>query len=240
MGNKEKMNLFTISDLTKEYGEGNAKITALKKINLAVPESKFIVILGASGSGKSTLLNMLGCMDSPTSGKIKFYDADITEFTKRQMTAFRRQNIGFVFQSYNLLPDLTALENVEFSTELAGLSRADAEHALHTVGLSDRMNHYPAELSGGEQQRVSIARAIAKNPKVLLCDEPTGSLDFNTGVMILDALKQIHKNKQNSVLLITHNQEIAKIADTVITLGSGEILKIFENASPLSPSEVTW
>jgi len=234
------MNLFTISELSKEYGEGGAKVTALKKINLSIPEGKFIAILGASGSGKSTLLNMLGCMDTPTTGKILFHDKEITAFNKAQMTKFRGDNIGFVFQSYNLLPDLTAVENVEFSTELAGLTRAEAENALRLVGLSDRMSHYPAELSGGEQQRVSIARAIAKNPKVLLCDEPTGALDFNTGIMVLEVLKQIHLERKTSVLLITHNQEIAKIADVVISLRSGDIQSITENASPVSTSELTW
>ena len=241
------MNLFTITDLTKEYGEGGAKVVALKKINLIIPKEKFIVILGASGSGKSTLINMLGCLDRPTGGRIKFLDTDITAFNKRQMTAFRGEHIGFVFQSYNLLPDLTALENVEFSTELAlrrrqatFLPRTEAETALGLVGLAERMDHYPAQLSGGEQQRVSIARAIAKNPGVLLCDEPTGALDFNTGVMVLDVLKQIHKNKKSSILLITHNQEIAKIADIIITLRSGEIAGMEENTKPLSPMEVVW
>jgi putative ABC transport system ATP-binding protein len=234
------MNLFTITNLTKEYGEGGARVVALDGIDLVIPGGKFIVILGASGSGKSTLINMLGCMDTPTRGKIAFYDTDITAFGKRKMTAFRGENIGFVFQSYNLLPDLTALENVEFSTELVGLSRADAEKALEMVGLSARVNHYPAELSGGEQQRVSIARAIAKNPKVLLCDEPTGALDFNTGIMVLEALKQIHKEKGSSILFITHNQEIAKIADVVITLRSGKVQSTVENAAPLMPSEVVW
>jgi len=205
------MNLFTITNLSKEYGEGGAKVVALNGVSLTIPENKFVVILGASGSGKSTMLNMIGCMDRPTGGAIKFYDTDITAFNKRQMTAFRAENIGFVFQSYNLLPDLTALENVEFSTELSGLSRLDARNALRLVGLAERMNHYPAELSGGEQQRVSIARAIAKNPKVLLCDEPTGALDFNTGIMVLDVIKNIQKEKNSSVLFITHNQEIAKL-----------------------------
>ena len=234
------MNLFTITDLSKEYGEGGAKVAALKKISLTIPQGKFIVILGASGSGKSTMLNMLGCMDRPTSGKIHFNDTDITAFNKRQMTDFRGENIGFVFQSYNLLPDLTALENVEFSTELANLSRTEAENALHMVGLTERMNHYPAELSGGEQQRVSIARAIAKNPKVLLADEPTGALDWGTGIMVLDVLKQIHRERKTSILFITHNQEIAKIADMIISLRSGEILDMYENDTPLVPSEVTW
>jgi len=234
------MNLFTISDLSKEYGEGGAKVVALNKVSLTIPQGKFIVILGASGSGKSTMLNMLGCMDRPTLGKIQFNETDITAFNKRQMTEFRGENIGFVFQSYNLLPDLTALENVEFSTELANLTRSEAESALRMVGLSDRMNHYPAELSGGEQQRVSIARAIAKNPKVLLADEPTGALDFNTGIMVLEVLKQIHRERKTSILFITHNQEIAKIADRVISLRSGEILDMYDNDQPLEPSEVTW
>jgi putative ABC transport system ATP-binding protein len=234
------MNLFTITGLTKEYGEGGAKVIALDNITITVPDGKFVVILGASGSGKSTLLNMLGCMDKPTSGKIMFCETDITAFSKKQMTRFRAENIGFVFQSYNLLPDLTAVENVEFSTELSGLSCSDAENALRLVGLAERMSHYPAELSGGEQQRVSIARAIAKNPKVLLCDEPTGALDFSTGIMVLDVIKNIHREKKSSVLFITHNQEIAKIADIVITMRSGEIQSVAENASPLSASEVIW
>ena len=234
------MDLYAISGLTKEYGEGGAKVVALKGISLSVPAGKLIAVLGASGSGKSTLLNMLGCMDKPTSGSIHFRGADITAFSKRQMTGFRAENIGFVFQSYNLLPDLTALENVEFSTELSGLGRSEAEDALRVVGLSDRVDHFPAELSGGEQQRVSIARAIAKGPEVLLCDEPTGALDFSTGVMVLEVLHRIHREKGTTVILITHNQEIAKIADIVITLRSGEIQSITENASPLPPSEIVW
>ena len=234
------MDLFTISNLTKEYGEGSAKIVALNEIVLTIPAEKFVVILGASGSGKSTLLNMLGLLDKATSGTIEFMGVDITAFHKRKMTAFRSKHIGFVFQSYNLLPDLTALENVEFSTELAKLSRTEAKNALQLVGLSERMNHYPAELSGGEQQRVSIARAIAKHPTALLCDEPTGALDFHTGIMALQVLKQINKEKRTSVLLITHNQEIAKIADMVITMRNGEIVGISENESPLCPTEVVW
>jgi len=234
------MSLYHISELTKEYGEGGAKVVALKGVSMTVPEGKLIAILGASGSGKSTLLNMLGCMDRPSSGKIEFVGSEITAYSKRQMTAFRGENIGFVFQTYNLLPDLTALENVEFSTELSGLPRLEAEDALRAVGLSDRMDHYPAELSGGEQQRVSIARAIAKDPKVLLCDEPTGALDYNTGVMVLEVIWKIYREKKTSILLITHNQEIAKIADMVITLRSGEIQSIYDNAAPLSPAEVVW
>ncbi|MCL1991017.1 MAG: ABC transporter ATP-binding protein [Defluviitaleaceae bacterium] len=234
------MNLFTVNNLIKEYGKGEARVLALDNVSITIPSGKFVVILGASGSGKSTLLNMLGCMDKPTSGKIDFYKTDITSFNKKQMTRFRGENIGFVFQSYNLLPDLTALENVEFSTELSGLPRTNAVRALTVVGLLRRMNHYPAELSGGEQQRVSIARAIAKNPKVLLCDEPTGALDFHTGIKVLEVLREVQKKQNASVLLITHNQEIAKIADIVITMRSGEIRSITENDFPLSPKEVVW
>ena len=234
------MNLYTIQGLTREYGENYSKVRALKDMDLTIPRGEFIVVLGASGSGKSTLLNMLGCMDRPTSGSILFEDVDITAYNKRRMTEFRKNTIGFVFQSYNLLPDLTALENVEFSTEMAGLTRGEAIQALERVGLSDRINHFPAQLSGGEQQRVSIARAIAKRPKVLLCDEPTGALDFQTGIMVLEVLKQIHEEQGTSVLLITHSQEIARIADRVIRLRSGEIMSVTENATPLCPSEVEW
>ncbi len=234
------MNLYTISGLCRYYGENDSIVRALKGIDLVIPKGKFIVVLGASGSGKSTLLNMLGCMDSPTSGKIVFEDEDITSYNKKQMTQFRKNTIGFVFQSYNLLPDLSAVENVEFSTEMVGLTRREAVEALELVGLSDRITHFPAQLSGGEQQRVSIARAIAKRPKVLLCDEPTGALDFQTGIMVLEVLKRIHKERGTSVLFITHSQEIAKIADIVIRLRSGEIMSVTENNTPLSPREVEW
>jgi len=234
------MNLYTLKALSKNYGEGDSLVRALRDINLEIPSGKFIVVLGASGSGKSTLLNMLGCMDRPTSGQILFEGTDITAYSKFRMTQFRKATIGFVFQSYNLLPDLNALENVEISTEMAGLSRSDAEHALALVGLSGRAKHFPGQLSGGEQQRVSIARAIAKRPKVLLCDEPTGALDFETGIMVLEVLKQIHREQGTSILFVTHSQEIAKIADMVIRMRSGEIINVTENAEPLSPSEVEW
>lgn len=234
------MYLYTITDLTKIYGVGGASVTALNGISLQIPRGKFVVILGASGSGKSTLLNLLACMDQATAGKILFEDTDITAYNKTQMTKFRQAHIGFVFQSYNLLPDLTALENVEFSTEISGLPSNQAAKALELVGLGERQSHFPAELSGGEQQRVSIARAIAKNPGVLLCDEPTGALDYETGIRVLEVLRNIHKTQGTTVLLITHNQEIAKIADLVITLRSGEIAGCEEIQTPLQPSEVVW
>ena len=234
------MSLYSITDLSKEYGEGDSRVRALRGVNLEIPPGRFAVVLGASGSGKSTLLNMLGCMDRPTSGRILFEGEDITAYGKRRMTQFRKATIGFVFQSYNLLPDLTAAENVEFSTEMAGLPRREAVRALKMVGLAERVSHFPAQLSGGEQQRVSIARAIAKRPRVLLCDEPTGALDFQTGIMVLDVLKQIHVEQGTSILFITHSQEIAKIADIVIRLRSGEVMSVTENQAPLSPGEVEW
>lgn len=234
------MNLYTVRNLNKTYGEDTATVVALRNINLEIEKGKFVVILGASGSGKSTLLNMLGCMDTPTSGDVYFEEAIISKFNKKEQTAFRNKTIGFVFQSYNLLPDLNALENVEFSTEMVGLEKEEAKRALIQVGLKERMGHFPGQLSGGEQQRVSIARAIAKKPQVLLCDEPTGALDFETGIMVLEVLKQIHKEQNTSILLITHNKEIAKIADVVIRVRSGEIIKIEKNETPSAPGEVEW
>ncbi len=234
------MNLYTLENLSKEYGQGSSKVVALNEINLGIPRGKFVVVLGASGSGKSTLLNMLGCMDRPSAGAVLFDGNDITSFNKREMTEFRKRTIGFVFQSYNLLPDLTALENVEMSTEMAGLPRDEAERAMCLVGLSPRMSHFPAQLSGGEQQRVSIARAIAKRPKVLLCDEPTGALDFQTGIVVLEVLKEIHREQGTSILVVTHSQEIAKVADFVIRIRSGDIISIVENIAPLNPREVEW
>lgn len=234
------MTTFQIHQLSKIYGTAESQVVALDQITLTIPKNQFIVILGESGSGKSTLLNMIGCMDKPSSGKILFEGQDLNKLSKAQMTEFRKNKIGFVFQSYNLLPDLTALENVEFSTELVNKSKNDAEQALISVGLKERITHFPGELSGGEQQRVSIARAIAKRPAILLCDEPTGALDFETGIKILEVLKEIQSATKNTIIFITHNKEIAKIADTVIRLRSGKILTVEENRSPLAPQEVEW
>ena len=234
------MDLFRISNLSKIYGEKELAVQALKNITINIPKNKFIVILGESGSGKSTFLNMIGCMDNPTNGEIFFENTDITKFTKSEMTNFRKDKIGFVFQSYNLLPDLTALENIEFSTEIVESSTMNAKEALLAVGLSSRGHHFPSQLSGGEQQRISIARAIAKQPDILLCDEPTGALDFETGIKILELLKEIQCTKDTTIIFITHSKEIAKIADIVIRMRSGEILSYIENDSPLSPSEVEW
>lgn len=234
------MTTFQINNLSKIYGTKESKVVALDDITLTIPKNRFIVILGESGSGKSTLLNMIGCMDKPSSGKILFEGQDLTTLSRAEMTEFRKNKIGFIFQSYNLLPDLSALENVEFSTELVGQTKCAAEQALIAVGLKERITHFPGELSGGEQQRVSIARAIAKKPEVLLCDEPTGALDFETGIKTLEVLKNIQSLTENTIIFITHNKEIAKIADTVIRLRSGKILAIEENLSPLGPKEVEW
>lgn len=234
------MFLYKIKNLMKVFGEKEAKVIALNNINLDIPQGKFIVILGASGSGKSTLLNILGGMDNPTSGEVDFNDKNISKLNKRELTDYRKKHVGFVFQSYNLLPDLTALENVEFSTEIANLSKAQAEKALKLVDLTHRLYHYPSEMSGGEQQRISIARAIAKNPEVLLCDEPTGALDYKTGINVLEVLHNVHENGKTSVIVITHNQDIAKIADMVIQMKSGEVANIYYNEKPLKPSEVEW
>ena len=222
--------LYSLKNVSKTYGTGTAEVRALNDVTIDIPEGKFVVILGPSGSGKSTLLNLLGGMDSPSSGTISFRGEDITQYSARQLTKFRRKQVGFVFQAYNLLPDLTARENVEFSTEIAKLPQDLANDALTAVGLSERAKHYPSEMSGGEQQRVSIARAIAGKPDVLLCDEPTGALDYKTGNTILEVLHKIHDDEGHSVLVITHNREIAKDADMVISMQSGKIIDVTEKA----------
>ncbi|MDO4685635.1 MAG: ABC transporter ATP-binding protein [Corynebacterium sp.] len=232
--------LYSLTNVTKTYGEPPAEVHALDNVSLEIPPHRFVVVLGASGSGKSTLLNLLGGMDTPTSGSLIFNGKDISRYSQKKLTQFRKQEIGFVFQSYNLLADLTAKENVEFSTEIVGLPKETAINCLEQVGLGDRLNHYPSQLSGGQQQRVSIARGIAKQPSVLLCDEPTGALDFKTGILVLEVLHRVHKENQTSIILITHNQDIANIADMVITMRSGKIIDITYNENPLAPNEVTW
>lgn len=234
------MNLYEMKDLTKVYGNREAKVFALNGVTVNIEKGQFVVVLGHSGSGKSTMLNILGGMDVPTSGRVIFNGEEISNFNKKKLTKLRKEKIGFVFQSYNLLPSLTALENVEFATEVARLSKAEAKAAMERVGLSNRLDHYPAQMSGGEQQRVSIARAIAKQPEVLLCDEPTGALDLETGIKILTVLRDIKTQHGTSIILITHSQEIAQIADVVIRMRSGQILAVEHNPSPLSPEQVEW
>ncbi|WP_313756702.1 ABC transporter ATP-binding protein [Tissierella sp.] len=231
--------LLKIMALNKFYEMGEVKVAAIKNINLEIYKGEFLVILGPSGSGKSTLLNILGGMDLPTEGKIFIDNEDITNYNDKKLTAYRREKIGFVFQFYNLMANLTARENIELATELCknGLNIDDV---LKSVGLEDREDHFPSQMSGGEQQRVAIARAVAKNPMLLLCDEPTGALDFETGIKILKLLKDINKRYKKTVIVITHNTPIGQMADRVIRMRSGEITDIKRNDNPINPERIEW
>ena len=218
---------------------GEVAVHALRSVELDLFYGEFVVFLGPSGSGKSTLLNILGGLDVPTSGDVRFLDHVLTGADDRGLTQFRREHVGFVFQFYNLIPSLTALENVALVTEISERPMA-AEEALRLVGLEDRMNHFPSQMSGGEQQRVAIARAVAKRPDVLLCDEPTGALDFPTAKLVLDVLKRINEELHTTVAVITHNSAIAAMADRVIRLRSGEIVEITRNATKANPDQLVW
>jgi putative ABC transport system ATP-binding protein len=225
--------------VSRTYQMGQVEVNALKDASLDITPGEFVVILGPSGSGKTTLLNMIGGMDKPTSGRITVDGLDITALDDKGLTGYRRRYIGFVFQFFNLIPTLTARENVEFAGELVNNPRPALE-VLDVVGLGDRADHYPSELSGGEQQRVAIARALAKDTPILLCDEPTGELDFETGKHILAAIRSINKADSKTVLLVTHNTAIGQMADRVIRLRSGEIIEDRRNASPIDPQELRW
>ncbi len=218
---------------------GEVEVHALRSLNLDLYESEFVVLLGPSGSGKSTLLNILGGLDIPSSGHFYFRNQDLTNANDAVLTRFRRNSVGFIFQFYNLIPSLTARENVALVTEIAR-HPMKPEQALELVGLRDRLDHFPAQLSGGEQQRVAIARAIAKRPEVLLCDEPTGALDFQTGKIVLEALAQVNQELGTTTAVITHNAGIAGMADRVITMRSGEITNIQYNEHKLAPSALEW
>ena len=225
--------------VSKIYQMGEVQVHALRHIDLELIEGEFIVLLGPSGSGKSTLLNILGGLDVPTSGHVLFQGRNLTTIDDAELTLFRRQNVGFVFQFYNLIPSLTARENVALVTEIASdPMRPDA--ALRLVGLEDRMDHFPAQLSGGEQQRVAIARAVAKQPVLLLCDEPTGALDFQTGKLVLEVIDEVNRQLGTTTAIITHNASIARMADRVVMLRSGEIVDIQHNLVRAAPSELEW
>lgn len=226
-------------EVTKIYRAGSVAVHALRGVDFALYPHEIVVLLGESGSGKSTLLNILGGLDHPSSGRIRFRDRDLTSLDDEALTEFRRAHVGFVFQFYNLVPSLTARENVALVTEIAD-DPMRPEDALDQVGLSGRLDHFPSELSGGEQQRVSIARAIAKRPQILLCDEPTGALDSKTGVTVLDALVEANRNHGTAIALITHNVGIRRIADRVIHMADGRITQEDRNPTRLSPSEVSW
>lgn len=218
---------------------GEVTVDALRGVDLDLYRSEFVVLLGPSGSGKSTLLNILGGLDVPTSGSVRYADHDLSVYSDAALTRYRREHVGFVFQFYNLIPSLTARENVALVTEIS-LNPMSPEEALSLVGLSSRMDHFPSQLSGGEQQRVAIARAVAKRPEVLLCDEPTGALDVQTGVLVLDVLAKINRELGTTTVVITHNAAIAGMADRVIQLSDGRIQSIEKNAQKRQPNEMVW
>jgi len=241
--------VFDVENITKIYQMGEVDVHALRGINLKLYQGELTVLLGASGSGKSTLLNILGGLDTPSSGNVLYHNLDKTTQTiqtinlskasEQELTEYRRYNVGFVFQFYNLIPSLTARENVAVVTEIAK-NPMTPEDALEIVGLGERLNHFPAQLSGGEQQRVAIARAIAKKPDVLLCDEPTGALDSQTGIKVLEALQRVNQELGTTTAIITHNAGISQMADRVISLSDGQIIKSYSNKTRLDPQNLAW
>ncbi len=231
--------VFRLRGVTRTYRVGTTEVHALRGIDLDLERGELLVLLGASGSGKSTLLNVMGGLDRPSSGSVRYHDLELGEASDAELTRFRRDSVGFVFQFYNLVPGLTALENVQLVTELAP-QPMPASEALGRVGLPDRVDHFPAQLSGGEQQRVAIARAIAKRPEVLLCDEPTGALDSATGVVVLEALAEANRDLGTTTVVITHNAVISGMADRVIRLSNGEIAGIESIEQRVDPRELSW
>ena len=233
------MGFVTLKDITKQYHMGDVVINANDEVNFEIEKGEFAIIVGPSGSGKTTVLNILGGMDTATSGEFYVDNRKISDFSRKKLISYRRFDIGFIFQFYNLIPNLTAKENVELSTQSAK-DFIPAEEILDKVGLSDRINNFPAQLSGGEQQRVAIARALAKKPKLLLCDEPTGALDYNTGKMILKLLQDTCREEKMTVILVTHNTAICPMADRVIPMKSSKVREITVNENPTPVENIEW
>ena len=238
-GSSEPEAVFEARGITKVYPMGDLEVQALRGVDLDLYRGELVVLLGPSGSGKSTLLNILGGLDVPTSGRVRYLDHELTTFDDRALTRFRREHVGFVFQFYNLIPSLTARENVALVTEIA-IAPMTPEQALTLVGLADRMDHFPSQLSGGEQQRVAIARAIAKRPDVLLCDEPTGAIDVTTGIVVLEAIERVNRELGTTAAVITHNAVIAAMADRVINLSAGRIAEVRRNQRRVAARELVW
>lgn len=233
------MKLIKVENISKTYQMGEVEVKALKHVDLEINQGEFIVVLGPSGSGKSTLLNLLGGMDTASTGNIFYKDDDITNMKEKDLTLYRRNNVGFVFQFYNLMANLTVIENVELAAEISE-APLSIEETLKSVGLINRKNHFPSQLSGGEQQRVAIARAVAKNPDILLCDEPTGALDYSTGVEVLKVLEKVNKEYKKTVIIITHNAAIADIGDRIIKMRSGEITENYINENKIDVERIEW
>ncbi|MBR3423894.1 MAG: ABC transporter ATP-binding protein [Clostridia bacterium] len=233
------MSIVQFDNVSRVYTSGDHELRALDRVSFTLDEGKFIVILGPSGAGKSTLLNLLGGLDSPSEGKITVNGKDISKLSDNELADYRASTVGFVFQFYNLIPTLTVYENVKLVSEISK-NALSAKEMIDKVGLLDHLNNFPSELSGGEQQRISIARALCKNPKILLCDEPTGALDSETGVMVLKLLLDMAKNYGKTIVIVTHNQNIAKMADVIIRVKNGKIRSIEEQDNPLSADEVDW